>query len=297
MELPNFLLIGAAKSGTSSFHRYLGQHPDVFRGYGKEPSFFALEGEKVRFTGPGDENFNDKVVTDLAEYQARFAGASRYPAAGEASVLYLYSPKAPARIKHYVPDAKLIAILRNPIERAYSSFLHLRRDGREPLTDFVAALEQEDERIKSGWEHQWHYTRLGFYHEQPADQISVFTYEELQQSPVQMAQKTFRFLGVDDSFAPDMSVRYNESGRPVFRSVHDFITKPGLLHDLAKRLVPRAARKRVAAGVETVKRLNLNTSTPQMPASAASHLRELYREDVRKLGRLIGRDLSSWIAD
>ena len=167
MTMPNFLVIGAAKSGTTSLYHYLGQHPQVYVSPVKEPNFFALEGEKPDFRAPGsEERINSWSVTDVEAYRALFEGAGEEEALGEASAMYLYSEKAPGRIRHHLPNTKLVAVLRDPVERAYSSFLHLKRNGREPLDDFVEALEAEERRIRDNWEWIWHYKNMGFYHEQ-----------------------------------------------------------------------------------------------------------------------------------
>ncbi len=151
MTLPNFLVIGATKSGTTSLYTYLKQHPEVYMPM-KEPNFFALEGrEPPFFRGPeGWKEPSQKRITDLEGYRTLFAGASGEKAMGEVSPLYLYAPQAAYRIRRYVPEAKLVAILRNPVERAYSAYMHLVREDREPL-GFAEALKEEERRIQSNW--------------------------------------------------------------------------------------------------------------------------------------------------
>src|SRR5919107_4690595 len=114
MTLPNFLIIGAAKSGTSSVFAYLGQHPDVFISSAKEPNYFALADQRVRFTGPGDSIINEASVTRRDAYEALFKSARPGMAIGEASTLYLSTPSAAAAIRRHVPGMRLIAILRDP---------------------------------------------------------------------------------------------------------------------------------------------------------------------------------------
>lgn len=134
MTLPNFLIIGAAKAGTTSLYHYLAQHPQIYMSPIKEPNFFALEERCVDFRGPGDHLYIKQFsVTELERYRSLFQGVTHEQAVGEASPLYLYSPVAPARSHRYVPEMKLIAILRHPVDRAYSAFLHLLRDEREPI--------------------------------------------------------------------------------------------------------------------------------------------------------------------
>jgi hypothetical protein len=122
MTMPNFLIIGAAKSGTTSLHHYLKQHPQVYMSQIKEPSFFAFEGTKPAIPGPWKRWAAHNFITDIQAYRSLFQGVSDEVAIGEASTIYLVHPTAPQRIRHYVPDAKLIAILRDPAERAYSNY-------------------------------------------------------------------------------------------------------------------------------------------------------------------------------
>jgi len=224
MTMPNFLLMGAAKAGTTALYQYLKQHPQIYMSPVKEPHFFAYEGRKPNTQGPGD-TANDSIIT-LKEYLALFESVRNERAIGEASTMYLYLPQACERIRYYLPDARLIAILRHPAERAYSAFIHLVREGRETLTNFSQALQSEEERIRQNWGPLWHLTRCGFYYEQvkryfdtfPREQIKIYLYDDFKARPTQVVQDIFRFLKVDDSFQPDMSVRVNISGIPKSRS-------------------------------------------------------------------------------
>lgn len=302
MGLPNFLLIGAAKSGTSSLYRYLGQHPQIYFSPIKGPCFFAFEeGEKVRFSGPNDQSHYDRnAITDLNRYVSLFDRVKNEVAIGEASVIYLGAPEAPCRIKRYIPDVKLIAILRNPVDRAFSSYLHLRRDGREPLADFAASLREEETRIKCNWQFLWHYQRLGFYYVHlkryydlfHPSQIAVYTYDEFRVSPIEVLQSIFRFLDVDSTFVPDTSIRYNESGTPRFRTVHTLLTQPSLAKKFLKQILPSQLRLRSR---QAAMQWNLYTEKPELSEETKRNLVELFRDDILNLQSLIQRDLSSWL--
>ena len=300
MTLPNFLLIGAAKSGTSSLYMYLGQHPEIFTSTTKEPAFFALEGQHLSFAGPGDSMINRVSITRLSEYTDLFRSVKRERAVGEASTFYLYSPQAPSRIRHYVPDVKLIAILRDPADRAHSNYLHMVRDGREPLPTFEEALRQEDARIAANWEHIWHYKQLGFYHEQlrryfdlfERDQIAVYTYDQFKAEPLAVIRDIFQFLGVNPAFVPDMSARDKVAGIPRSNVVHAIFTRPNAVKSLAKQVVPASVRRSV---YNTVMKRNIVAIKPRMAAETRRELVQLYREDIVKLQALLGRDLSKWL--
>ena len=150
MTLPNFLVIGAAKSGTSSLYMYLKQHPEIYMSPIKEPHFFSFDDESKMTKGPGDPIH--KAITNFDDYQAQFDGVTDEKAIGEASTSYLYRPEAPGRIHAMLPDAKLIVILRNPVDRAFSAYMHVVRDKRETSKDFAEALSKEESRKAAGWE-------------------------------------------------------------------------------------------------------------------------------------------------
>src|SRR5580693_9115330 len=161
MPLPNLFVIGAPKSGTTSLHRYLDQHPSIAMSVVKEPKFFLADGTRPRHGGPGDERACRSYVVDRSEYEALF----RYPEgpvsyAGESSPFYLWHPDAPARIHALVPEARLVAVLREPTMRAYSNWADLREQDREKL-DFPAALAAEERRRLDDWEPFWFYRSLG----------------------------------------------------------------------------------------------------------------------------------------
>ena len=300
MIMPNFLLIGAAKAGTSAIYDYIDQHPQIYMSPEKEPMFFAFEGEKPNFSGPGDDHSSNYYsVTDLTAYQNLFKGVSTQKAIGEASALYLYHPKAPERISHYIPDAKLIAILRDPVKRAYSNFLHLVRDSREPLTNFTEAMQQEDSRIHNNWEWFWHYRHLGLYSEQiqrylerfSQDKIRIYLYEDFTKDPVGMLQNCFEFLEIDTTFVPDMSAKVNVSGFTKNKALHNFLRQPNPIKNLAKVFLPTKLAKRMKASVQ-----NQNLVKPELSDEVRQELIETYfKDDILKLQDLIGRDLSAWL--
>ncbi len=241
MTLPNFLIIGAAKAGTSSLYYYLKQHPHVFMSAIKEPKFFALEGEPLDYKGP-DRGININSVNSLSEYQQLFEGVTDEIAIGEASPMYLTSPKAPENIKRYIPDAKIIAILRNPVDRAFSSYTHLIREDLETLS-FEKAVEAEPRRIADKWSHLFYYTQNGYYAAQMKNYFSnhnpenmkIYLYEDLIKDTPKLVNELYGFLGLDQSFSPDLSKR-NVSGMPKSRALHNLFRKDNLLKDSLKIL-------------------------------------------------------------
>lgn len=300
MSLPNFLLIGAAKAGTTSLYHYLGQHPEVYMSPVKEPNFLAFApGETAHYRGPLDaERLSRPYTIDRAAYERLFDGVAGQRAVGEASHWYLYHPGAPARMRQIVPEARLLAVLRNPVDRAYSTYLHLRRTGQETLPTFTAALDAEAGRIADGW--AWgHYTRRGFYHAQlqrvyaafPAAQVHVMLYDDLQADPLKLMQDAYRFLGVDPTFVPDLSLRFQQSGIPKHPWVERLLSAPiPLKKTLRTVLPPRFYRLK-----QDLQKRNL--VRPPLPPEVRRRLLACFRDDVLHLQDLLNRDLSAWLAE
>jgi hypothetical protein len=151
MTMPNFLVIGASKGGTTTLHYALDQHPDVFMCPVKEAGFFWVYGENLSYQEPGSQKLRFRVVDDLDQYQKLFSGVIHQKAIGEASVRYLCNPRSPILIHQFLPQVNMIAILRQPADRAFSSYLHNFRDGMEPCKQFSEAIAQEKTGLRDGW--------------------------------------------------------------------------------------------------------------------------------------------------
>jgi Sulfotransferase family len=293
VALPNFLVIGAQKAGTTALYHYLKQHPQVYMSPDKEPHFFTYEGGDLKFSGPGRGHLTP--ITRIEDYSELFRGAAGETAVGEASTSYLYLTRALERIRRYVPDAKLIAVLRDPAERAYSSFLHMVRDGREPLSGFEQALQAEEARIRDNWGPIWHYKQNGFYYDQlkryfeafGQDQVKVYLYEDLKSDPLGMLQDIFRYLGVDDAFVPDVSLRHNISGVLKNETLLFLARRLNTLTPTIRSYLPSRARRYIKTRVLV--------EPPQLSPEVRWRLVEEYREDVLRLEELIQRDLSAWV--
>lgn len=300
MTLPNFLIIGAAKAATSSIFNYLTQHPDVYGPAIKEPAFFAFENETVDFKGPGDERLNNTVVTDFDKYLSLFDDVKEEKVIGEASVVYLYDEQAAYRIRHYVPDMKIIVIIRNPVDRAFSSYGHLKRDGRETLMTLGEALKQEEIRKKNNWQHLWHYAEMGFYYDSlkryyeqfPAENIAVYTYDEFKSSPIDVLKKMFKFLEIDETFLPEMSRKYNVTGVPRSKILHSFLHKPSAVKEIFKKIIPGDIRKSIRNKITDK---NIMARKTEIEQSTRELLQNMYREDILKTQDLVKKDLKRWL--
>lgn len=299
MPLPNFILIGASKSGTTALFRLIDQHPQVFCSKPKEPNFFLLTGETEDYIEPDGRPrpVADLGITDLDSYRALFEAAGDAIAVGEASVAYLPDPRVAPRIRKLIPDAKLIAILRNPVEAAFSGYLMTRGHGFEPCETFEDALREQDRRERGRY-FDGLYILPGFYftHLQryrahfPDAQIRVYLYEDFTEDPQAVVGDIFAFLGVDPSFVPDTGTRVNLSGVPKSMILHRLLT--GRTNPLARFVLPviPESLRHVLIGLR-----NRNLRRPALAPETRRELVEIFREDIRNLEAYLRRDLSHWL--
>ena len=295
MRLPNFFIAGAAKAGTTSLWRYLLQHPDIFMPTDimyKEPAFFS----------------DIKGVKSLKEYTLLFSDATTEKMVGEASTAYLTSPESPVRIKEMISHAKIIIMLRNPIDRAYSLYNWMASNGYESSESFEMALQMEkrnrydNESFKHTnpeYYYNYLYFHSGLYSKQikryidnfKRDQLCFIIFEEFKANIKQEIKKAFAFLCVDDSIVPDFKI-YNSGKTPYSTSLQFFIRQ-----ELYKYLRPPHNNAHPLCNKIIAKLMKLNTRPEKphaMSESIRKKLKENYIQDVQKTGELIGKDLSHW---
>src|SRR5580693_5005675 len=223
MPLPDFLIIGAPKAGTTALHAALATHPVLYMSPVKEPKFFLTDGQPPpdRGGGPGDIPTWREQVWRQEDYEALFAPAPAGQLRAESTPFYLYDAAAQRRIRDQIPDVKMIAMLRDPVERAHSNWTHLWSAGLDPIDDVVRACADEERRIAAGWAEFWHYTALGRYGEQlqdlykvfPREQVLVFRYRALIEDPVKVLDRVCGFLGVPPGVLTELP-RENVTAHP-----------------------------------------------------------------------------------
>jgi Sulfotransferase family len=295
-DAADFLVIGAARSGTTALTSFLGEHPDVFVSTPKEPHFLAFPGTAPRFAGVGDDELINRVaVRDEQAWRSLFHGRSELRR-GEGSVTTLAYPDAsiPAVERFCAPDCRLVVMLRDPVDRAFSSWLYLRSRGYE-AGSFEECLAAEDERTRAGWSHMWQLARLSRYAELLApfvatfgDRVLVVVQEEFHTDPRGQLRRVLEFLGVDPDVDIDPSRQVNAAGLPRSRAVTsalNAVRRSPSLRRLATALVPHAQRERIRSAS-----LEPTTVDPTTRAWLAG----LLADDVRSLQDLIGRRLTMW---
>jgi hypothetical protein len=276
-KLPDFLIIGAMKAGTTSLARYFMAHPQVFMAAGKEVHYFDRHFER-----------------GMQWYAEHFSESTTHRAIGEATPNYLYSKEVIRRMASTIPNAKLIAILRNPVDRAYSHYWHERARGRETL-EFERAIAAESERLTSpDLEVRTHFSYLdqGRYIGQlvyvtkhfPRGALHVILFEDLRQEPVSTFKSLCRFIEVDDTLVPEnIGKRYNDF--VAFRS----LAIRGLAQELSSRPHGLRLLGRVL-GRLNVRRVPYPPLNPELRAKLVLR----YREANQALSSWLGRKLSHW---
>jgi hypothetical protein len=296
--LPNLFIVGAQKSGTSALTAMLNFHPQVFMSHPKEPGYLAFgeSGYPVRRRDGKSGGANPSIVTNEADYLALFKAATKkQKVLGEASTWYLYYPGMPNRLRHYNPEAKVIIILRNPIDRAYSAWGHARRDELEPCENFADALAMEVQRNEP--EYLLRYHELGRYSAPLAQfqacfdegNLLVLFYQDLEESPDDLWYRLCRFLEVETIELPPQR-RNNRSGKPRSRKFQRVMRSHRLKSVLLGLLPYRFLTWLKMWG----DKMNLRRFPP-MDQKVRNGLREYYREDVNAVMKLTGRDLTVWL--
>lgn len=298
-SLPDFLIIGAAKSGTTSLFHYLKSHPEVFTSPIKEPRFFLSGEQPPSFQGPDGPEFNASMVWQPDTYRQLFSGRTSETRAGEASALYLWSEIAPGAIYRTVPDIRLIAILRNPVDRAYSHWGHNRRALREPLADFRAALAAEPARRAARWSPNFYYRDRGRYGQQlerylsffRRDQLLLLFYDDLAAQPAEVLRSICQFLGIDDQFVFDTTTRHNVTqGLPKNKWLHRLLLWESPAKTLFRAMTSTRVQRRV---FEFFYRRNLDRVPPLDPGFRRDLLAE-FESELAIVRRIAGRDLPPW---
>ena len=301
MALPDFLVIGAPKAGTTALHAALAGHPDLYMSPVKEPKFFLTDGPPPTRGGPGDAQTYREHVWRRADYEALFAAAPEGSLRGESTPFYLHDRDAQLRIRALIPEVKMIALLRDPVERAHSNWTHLWSAGLEPIGDVVEACAAEPQRIAAGWAAFWRYVELGRYGEQlqhlykifPRHRILVLRYRRIHAEPAAALDRICEFLGVRtgviDSI-PRENVTNHVADSSSARALRQVLRAGSHVGRHLPLPVRRLARGPLLAALHRERR-------PRQPLTWEDRRRLIpyFAEDVALLEELIGEDFGDWL--
>ncbi len=298
---PNLFIVGQPKSGTSALYSFLKAHPRVCMCETKEPQFFCKDINSQFFS-------LSKMERTLKNYEALFGNCGGETIIGEASTAYLYSEVAAREIHKYNPDAKIIAMFREPVEFLFSYHRQMLRTSwpLESEQDFLSALRLEEERVhgrmlpKECAEPKFlYYSRRIKYAEQmgrffaefPRSQILVIIFEEFRNNNAGVFNKVMRFLEIDDGFEPEFKI-VNPMVRIRGRRVKQFVDQ--LLFAPKRRLKP-IIPKSLYGGIRSIYRRIFFSSSgiPSLSAEEKDMLKGLYRPEVGSFAKLVGRDLNT----
>jgi hypothetical protein len=299
MALPDFFVAGAPKAGTTALHAALARHPSLYMSAVKEPKFFLTDGPPPTRGGPGDVQTYREHVWRRDRYEALFDPAPPATLRGESTPFYMYDRDAQRRISALIPGARLIVILRDPVERAHSNWTHLWSAGLDPVDDFVAACAEEERRIAAGWAGFWHYTALGRYAEQlehlytvfPREQVLVFRYRALIESPARALDQICAFLGVRAGVLTEVP-RENVTAHPRRSLRHLAVSRALRISTTTSRILPAAA-----AVTGTLERILQRDSPPRQALTWEQRqaLIPRFEADIRVLEGITGEDFSDWL--
>jgi len=298
-KVPNFLIVGGAKCGTTSLHHYLRQHPQVFMPDNKEPLFMVSAiYEKLSRKDPRHKIVETILPPSFKDYLNLFKQAKNQKARGEASSPYLYYYQtAIPKIKEYLGDVKIIIILRNPVERAFSSYKHLLKYGCEN-DSFENLLEREEERRGENWDILNFPKALGFYHNQVKAYMDNFTnvkvclLDDLKNRHAELLEEIYKFLNIDTSIVPNTEIIFNQSIISRFGFLHYLLFKENIVRNIARLMLGKIISEDKISQIGYYLR---GKNRIKMKPGTREFLKRLYRPDILKLQNLIGRDLSHWL--
>jgi glycosyltransferase involved in cell wall biosynthesis len=296
----DFAVVGTAKGGTTALHEVLVKHSSVTLPKQKETNYFSFAGRRPRFRGPNDEiAINRHSIVDWDRYQAQFAPGRAGTLHGEVCPSYLYFENAAVGLHAHNPEMKIVVVLRDPVQRAFSNYLHLVRDGRERLP-FFEALSEEERRKRLNWEWFWFYCSIGRYAEQVSryldlfgpERVLVVDYEEAGRRVERVAEQVLSFLDLPPLQDPSASrVSVNVSGRPpaFLRAPYNVLFGESSVNRALRAVLPAGAGRRAAAVIKRAV-----TRRVAIDADAREFLREYYAPLTRDLRALLQREFALW---
>jgi len=291
---PNFLIVGAAKAGTTALYYYLKQHKDIGFPALKEPKYFSSCNLKFPHKGIGDSSVDKYAVKDWEEYLELFKGLGGHKRVGEASPDYLfYHEQTAPLIKEKLGDIPIIIILRNPVKRAFSAYSYLKRDSREKL-GFNDALEAEVMRTKENWDFIWRYKKGSEYADQLLtfknnfSNVHIIIFEEFIKHGLEETNKVFDFLGLN-KLSTINAMKHNVSGQPTNWLTKFILSRDNnvstRLRELVKKIIPRSVLEKLS---------NRSLKKIEMADKDYFMFKEELTKDIIRTQEILKRTIVEW---
>ncbi|MFT4643982.1 MAG: hypothetical protein ACI8RP_001011 [Urechidicola sp.] len=300
-KLPNFIVAGFPKCGSTSLYYYLYEHPEIFLPKQKELHYFTYDIIVNLDAGKNDKEIKEFHVGSLSEYKNCYKDVTTEIAIGDVSPSYANYPEIIPKIsKTLGAETKVIIILRDPIKRAYSNYLHLVRENREDLS-FYEALKQEEQRKKEGYSDFWYYTYNSLYYEkikkikETFNKVLIITFEEFIQDTEKGIVDVYSFLGVRKDFIPkNLNTQFNPGGVYKKNAITNFIFKQSKLKSIIKKTIPISTPIKKLK-IKLIK--NYKEPTPKIDELSEKYLLNKFHEDVNKLKEEFGVKTAYWNKD
>ncbi|MGY1605670.1 MULTISPECIES: sulfotransferase [unclassified Geodermatophilus] len=305
-RLPQFVVAGAPKAGTTALHAALATHPGLYLSPVKEPKYYLTDGRpppRSGQRGPGDAHSAREWVWRREDYLRLFDGAPPGTVRGESTPFYLHDRAAQRRLAADVPGVRVVVVVRDPVDRAWSNWVHLRADGLEPEADFRTAVALEDARVAAGYAPFWHYRGLGRYGEQlrdlyavlPRSQVLLLRYRQLVDTPRETLDRVSDFLGVERGVAhtvPPENVKPYVSDTPRYRALSQVVRAGAALGAHAPPQVWRQVSRPLVAALHAGR-----APRPPLPVEVRRDVLAPLLPDIALLEELTGESFDDWRRD
>lgn len=294
---PDFFVVGAQKCGTTLLYGLLKKHPEIFLPDQKETHYFITRGGPLSYADSASTRLNETSIFKESKYLQLYENAAS-KIKGEVCPTYLYDANSAERIFSSNPNAKIIIVLRDPIQRAFSAYKHMKARGAELSRSFASALKNEEKYIDENWQTMSHYVKGSMYYEQvkryfdvfPKENITVLCFEEMKANPIECANNILSLFSLSSL---DSNIRLPQKNKTFilknrFMS-HVFINQPKFVR-IIKNIVPNKNRGLIKESV-----LGLFSASEEfLSPHDVAYLKEFFSDDVEKLRNLVDGEFSGW---
>lgn len=302
MKKPNLYVVGAGKCGTTSIYHYLLQHKDVYLSTRrKELNYFSTKYMTIPFQGPGGEDFEKKdLIFEIDQYEDFFSGQTSERVIADISPMNMIYYGCAKDIYAYNPEAKIVMILRNPVDRAFSTYMHLRKTLKEDIDDPVEAILKSSERKEQNYIPFFDYVGVGKYSSAVnefitvfgRENVKIFFFEDFKEDPNKIMEELCEFAEIE-KIKFDTSEKFNMTGEPKNRFFQKMVLLCGEGRLLwLKKLLGKECTRKISMIVRKYKNKNLVRKT--LSEEQRKVLYPVFEEDIHKLEQILSIQIDGW---